>query len=298
MNDDYTNGDNVIFDDSNDKDGLTAEKEKQLILLIRNPESSLEDIKMAKGLLVKSVEKYIYFFASYFMRFTSISMEDLKQEGRIGALEAIDKYSFNKGARYTSYAVCWIRQKIQRSVERENKGNRRGIGRVKKEQFNKIKKTEMEFRISRGEQTYIPEEEVAEKSGLSKKRVREFRNLSGSSEVASLNRTLPIGDSGKEIRLCDTLCSDGSEAIDEAAREEAKTKAKESVRKEIEKFSESDQKIITVYLQNECKRGSSKIIAERLDITEQEAARSLKRLIRKLRNSSALSKVFNENCRL
>jgi RNA polymerase primary sigma factor len=47
---------------------------------------------------------------------TDLTHEDLMQEGQIGLLKAIDRYDPNLGTRFSTYAVCWIRQAIGRAV--------------------------------------------------------------------------------------------------------------------------------------------------------------------------------------
>jgi RNA polymerase sigma factor (sigma-70 family) len=45
-----------------------------------------------------------------------LSFEDLVQEGNIGLIEAVERYDPCRGTRFSTYAVPWIRQKMQRAI--------------------------------------------------------------------------------------------------------------------------------------------------------------------------------------
>jgi RNA polymerase primary sigma factor len=45
-----------------------------------------------------------------------LDIEDLVQEGIIGLIKAVDRYSWRKGFRFSTYATHWIRQQVSRSL--------------------------------------------------------------------------------------------------------------------------------------------------------------------------------------
>ncbi|MDD4913751.1 MAG: RNA polymerase sigma factor RpoD/SigA [Methylococcales bacterium] len=60
-------------------------------------------------------------FIAYKYRITSISHEDLLQEGIVGLIKAVDRFDPERGIRFSTYAVFWIRQAISRLINRQEK---------------------------------------------------------------------------------------------------------------------------------------------------------------------------------
>ncbi len=66
--------------------------------------------------------------------------EDLRQAGIIGLMIAIDKFDISKGYKFSTYATWWIKQKVQRLIEKQCRiisiptGKKEGLGIIQKAQ--------------------------------------------------------------------------------------------------------------------------------------------------------------------
>lgn len=84
-------------------------KERQdLELLIREGAIAREHLIRANTRLVVSVAK------KYMGR--GVPFLDLIQEGNLGLMKAVDKFEYQRGFRFSTYATWWIRQSISRAV--------------------------------------------------------------------------------------------------------------------------------------------------------------------------------------
>jgi RNA polymerase primary sigma factor len=88
---------------------LTAEKE---VILAKQIESG--DMH-AKKMLAQSNLRLVVSIAKKYMG-RGLHFLDLINEGNIGLMRAIDKYDYNKGFKFSTYATWWIRQAITRAI--------------------------------------------------------------------------------------------------------------------------------------------------------------------------------------
>ena len=84
-----------------------------------DPEYKIIDkqIEVIKDRVVRSNIRFVCVVARQFVSRFKVEMEDVVSEGVMGLLRAMTKFSISEGTRFISYAVYWIRNHIERSLE-------------------------------------------------------------------------------------------------------------------------------------------------------------------------------------
>ena len=90
---------------------LTAAEERELAKRIEKGDAEARNILARSNLrLVVSIAK------KYVGRSPDLTLLDLIQEGNLGLFRAVDKFDWQKGYKFSTYATWWIRQAITRAL--------------------------------------------------------------------------------------------------------------------------------------------------------------------------------------
>lgn len=126
-------------------------------------------------------------------RHSGMDMTDLISEGNVGLMTAIDKFDPQKGYRFISYAVWWIRQSILKAIYETKDAIRLPLNRVN--ELVKIKKVKKSLGARKSEEEEI--KEVAAQLNMERDTVRDL--LAISQEMLSLDSSVQGSESEEAV---------------------------------------------------------------------------------------------------
>jgi RNA polymerase primary sigma factor len=207
---------------------LTAQEERDLAKRIANGDEEARNLLARANLrLVVSIAK------KYVGRSPDLTLLDLIQEGNLGLFKAVDKFDYEKGFKFSTYATWWIRQAITRALADQSRTIRIPVHMV--ETMAKYKQVSRRLAQDLGRDP-MPEE-IATEMGVEVEKIYQIEKIS--QDTISLE--LPIGDDDDRSRLADFISDDKIIAPDQ---EVAHSILADQITEILDTLSEKERKIL------------------------------------------------------
>jgi RNA polymerase primary sigma factor len=150
--------------------------------------SALNEVEAARQALIEANLRLVVSAARKYAGIGRMSFSDLIQEGNIGLMRAVDLFDHTRGFKFSTYAMCWIKQAITRALSNSSRMIRFPAHTA--EEVGKLMQTAKHLEQEYGEEP--SPEAIAAKVKMPGNKVRELLGMS--KEPLSLNMSFGQDD--------------------------------------------------------------------------------------------------------
>ncbi len=184
--------------------GLSSEQLKGALRAIEKGEIKIRE---AKAELIKANLRLVISIAKRYLN-RGLQFLDLIQEGNIGLMRAVEKFEYQRGYKFGTYATWWVRQAITRAIADQARTIRIPVHMI--EVINKLNRASRSLVQQMGREPTL--EEIAEKMGVPLHHVQKVLKVS----KKTISLETPVGEE-EDGRLEDFIEDKGSISPQDAA---------------------------------------------------------------------------------
>ena len=235
---------------------MSPEEEKEVATRAKNGD------KKARDKLISANTRFVVSVAKQYQG-QGLDLEDLISEGNAGLIRAADKFDPDRGWKFISYAVWWIRQSIMQALSDKSRTIRLPLSQIAL--YNKIKKATAEFMSKNEREPSLSE--LEELTGIPEDKILTIVN--SSSKMISVDSPLKEDEQGTFV---DIIPNQNIPKTDSEMIKESREKELQEIFKDL---SPRNHDIIRMYFGFGCTSLTLEQIADRFGV-HSERIRQLK----------------------